>query len=112
MKVPNHVIDFLRRQSVEITVQSVREHVNRQGKTFVSLIEHQVYAVTTEGVLVRADVKEGQIGDFVDVTEEFGLREGDVQRDCQRIAGTYVEAVMSRNPVEAAQCMRELLGHV
>ena len=111
-KVPAQVIDFLRRQSVENVVQKAREHVTNKGMAFVSLIENKVYAVTTDGALVRVDIQEGTFGDFVDVTDEFGVRESDVQRDKNRIAGAYVEAVISRDQVEAAQRFRELLRHV
>lgn len=107
-KIPAQVIDFLRNQSVENVVQKAREQITNKGMTFVSLIEQKVYAITPEGALVSTDLVDGKIGEFVDMAEDFGVRESDVQR----VAGAYVEAVIGRDPVEAAQRFRELLRYV
>lgn len=112
LMVPGKVLKYLRRESVENVVQGVREQVTNKGMTFVSLIEKKVYATTQDGKLVSTDLAEGRIGDFVDMAEDFGVREADVERDKARIANAYVEAVIGRDRVAAAQHIRDLLGYV
>jgi hypothetical protein len=60
--------------------------------------------------LFRMAVKmDGTMGDFEDVTEEYGTKDAEYERDRKRVAGAYVEAVISRDRVEAAQRLRELV---
>lgn len=112
LKVPVKVLGFLRRESVENAVRQAREQVTNKGMTFVSLIEKKVFATTQDGKIVSTDLVDGKIGDFVDMAEDFGVRETDVERDKVRIANAYVEAVIGRDRVAAAQHIRDLLGYV
>lgn len=98
----------MRRQSVETTIQQVREQLGKREMRLVALIEKKVYATTIEGNLVSADLSDGKIGEFTDMAEDFGVR----KEDANRVADKYVEAVISRDQVEAAQRIRELLGCV
>lgn len=51
----------------------------------------------------------GDMGEFEDVTEEYGVRDAESKRDRERVAVAYAEAVVSRDRVEASQRLRELV---
>ena len=51
----------------------------------------------------------GDMGEFEDVTEEYGVMDAESKRDRERVAVAYAEAVISRDRVEASQRLRELV---
>lgn len=116
-RIPPRVLNLLRRKSAETAIADIREHLLQKGITHVALVEgHSYGTVDTDGVqrLFKTPVADfvtgkGEIGEPVDVTDEYGATVEGVERERKRLASAVAEAAVRRDPVLAAQNMRQLL---
>lgn len=116
-RISPKILDLIMRDSVEVKLSSIHEHVRNKGMEPVAVTGGHVYGLVKndEGERIfRASVGDffagkGDIGEFEDVTEEYRLQESEAQRDKKRTATAVVELVLSRDRVGAAQRVRELL---
>jgi len=116
-RIPPRVLDLLRRKSAEAAIADIKEHLLQQGITHVALVEgHSYGTVEVNGAqrLFKTSVTDymmgkGEIGEPVDVTEEYGATNEGVERERVRLASAVAAAAVRRDPVQAAQNMRQLL---
>lgn len=116
-RISPKALNLIKRDSVEAKLSSIYEHVRNKGMEPVAVAEGHVYGlVVSEDAerIFKADVSaffvgKGDIGEFEDVTEEYGLQEKEIERRVRRITRSTVEAVLSRDRAVASQHLRELL---
>ncbi len=116
-RIPPRTLDLLRRQSAEARISAIREYLLQQGITHVALVEGDAYGTAeSEGKqrLFKTPVADfmlgkGEIGEPMDVTDEYGATEEGVEREKVRLASAFVEAAVRRDRVQSSQHMRQLL---
>ena len=116
-RIPPRTLDLLKRQSAEAKISSIREYLLQQGITHVAMVEvHSYGTVEVEGQqrLFKTPVADfmtgkGEIGEPVDVTDEYGATEEGVGREKVRLASAFVEAAVRRDRVQSSQHIRQLL---
>lgn len=98
---------------MESRLAEIHQHMRNRGLIPVAVKDSFAYGIVHEEKgekLFRVAVQmDGTMGDFEDVTEEYGTKDTEYERDRRRVAGAYVEAVVSRDRVESAQRLRELV---
>jgi len=113
-RISQKILDNLKADCVESRLAEIHERMRNRGLTPVAVKDGYAYGIVDEEKGQRlfkmsVELSEGTMGDFEDVTEEYGVKHAEHERDRKRVAGAYVEAVVSRDRVEAAQRLRELV---
>lgn len=119
-RISQRILNNLRDRSEESCLSAVHERMTNKGLTPVAVKDGHAYGIVEneEGQrLFRFAVGDffagkGEMGEFEDVTEEYGVRNAESSRDRERVAVAYAEAVISRDRVEASQRLRELVQTV
>ena len=115
--IPIRTMNLLNRQSVESKIEEIRERLAQKGITYVALVEGHAYGIVEhEGAerLFKTPVAKfvagkGEIGKPVDVTDEYGATEEEIERERSRLASALAEAAVRRDRVQTSQHMRQLL---
>jgi len=116
-RIPPRVLDLLRRKSAETAIADIKEHLLQQGIKHLAVVEGHSYGIggQQDGErLFKTPVADymtgkGEIGEPVDVTEEYGATQEGVEREKVRLASAYAEAAVRRDRVQSSQHMRQLL---
>lgn len=116
-RISQRILDNLKTGCVESRLSEIHERMRNRGLSPLAVKDGYAYGMVQEEggqKLFRMSVAEffkgsGEMGDFEDVTEEYGTKDTEYERDRKRVAGAYVEAVINRDRVESAQRLRELV---